>query len=751
MWRSLRQFFWPWRGLLIAAPSATLLVVVLRSLGVLQGLEWMAYDWLMRQRPPEPVDPRIVIVGIYETDIQRYGHPFSDAQLADLLRRIQAQNPRAIGLDLYRDQPVGEGYAALAEVFRSNPNLIGIRKVVGYYQEPVPPPPILAEQGQVGANDVVVDADGRLRRAVLSLTDADGETVLGFGLLLSLVYLEGEGIFPELTEEGWIRVKNQVFAPFLAEDGGYVAADDQGYQLLINYRVPPFSFRRVSVAQVLDGEVSAELFRDRIVLVGSMAESSRDFFLTPQSVESGRLPVPMAGVEIHANIISQLLSTTLEGRSLIQSWAEPWEWLWVAAWSLLGAALAWQQRHPSLRSPRWQTWPSWVQQILGLGRVAGSVAVAVGLLTGVCLVALVQGWWIPFVPPLLSLVGGAIATTLYLGKSSVDLRRTFGRYLSDEVVFTLLETPQGLNLGGDRRCITILMSDLRGFTSISEHLSPEQVVTLLNLYLSRMTDIINHYGGVINDVIGDGLVVFFGVPTAYEDHVERAIACALAMQMAMDDVNLANQDRGLPAVEMGIGINTGEVIVGNIGSQQHMKYTAIGSHVNLASRIESSSVGGQILISQDTCKQCRVPLTIKQRRQIDLKGISDPIWVFDILGMDKPYNLSIARQQATAMVDLSQPIPVHYILLDGKRVTGLSHTGHLLRLSSQSAELQCETAIAPLSNLRLTLLSHDNPTLEDCYAKIIDHDPADPLRARLHFTSLSPHLKAVIQSLISPT
>ena len=180
------------------------------------------------------------------------------------------------------------------------------------------------------------------------------------------------------------------------------------------------------------------------------------------------------------------------------------------------------------------------------------------------------------------------------------IRDTFGRYLTDEVVATLLESPAGLQMGGEKRKVTMLMADLRGFTSLSERLAPERVVGILNRYLAAMVNVIKKYGGTIDEFIGDAIFVLFGAPTWQEDDAQRAVACAVAMQLAMPEINEQNRLEDLPEVEMGIGIHTGQVVLGNIGSAERMKYGVVGRHVNLTSRIQSYTTGGQILVSETT-------------------------------------------------------------------------------------------------------------------------------------------------------
>ncbi len=183
------------------------------------------------------------------------------------------------------------------------------------------------------------------------------------------------------------------------------------------------------------------------------------------------------------------------------------------------------------------------------------------------------------------------------------LKDMFGRYLSEEVTSTLLENPDMVKLGGEKRRVTIMMSDLRGFTALAERLEPEQVVQILNAYFEVMVDVLLKYNATINEIIGDALLVLFGAPQEMPDRAERAIACAIEMQNAMARVNEHNRSQGLPEIEMGIGLNDEEVIVGNIGSSKRSKYGVVGSGVNMTSRIESYSVGGQILISDSVRKE----------------------------------------------------------------------------------------------------------------------------------------------------
>src|SRR5262245_9938673 len=221
------------------------------------------------------------------------------------------------------------------------------------------------------------------------------------------------------------------------------------------------------------------------------------------------------------------------------------------------------------------------------------------------------------------------------------IRKTFGRYLSDEIVDELREGSEGLQLGGQKREVTILMSDLRGFTAMAERLQPEDVVRMLNVYLGAMVDVIAKYRGTIDEFIGDAILVLFGAPTVRDDDAQRAVACAIEMQLGMEAVNAHFRTLGLPEVEMGLALNTGGVVAGNIGSEKRTKYGVGGSHVNLTSRIESYTVGGQILISDRTRESAGPTIVTGASIQISAKGFKDPITVHDLRGIGAPHDVAL--------------------------------------------------------------------------------------------------------------
>ncbi|MEC4804036.1 MAG: adenylate/guanylate cyclase domain-containing protein [Jaaginema sp. PMC 1079.18] len=734
MWAKSWQFLWQWRGVGITAPSVAILIIIVRCLGLLQPWEWAVYDQFMRLRPASETDDRIAIVGINEADIQAVGSAIiADEVYGSLIAKLTAMKPKAIGLDIYRDLPVEPGHQELVAIFESTPNVIGIEKVVGDRDRDfIPGPPALVEKGQVAANDVIPDADNTVRRAFLSLSRPDNSTIPSLGMYLAALYLQdlGIGLQADPTTGFW-QLGETLFQEFKPNDGSYIRADAGGYQQILNYRGGSQHFETVALMDVLGDRLPEDWGRDRIILIGMVGESSNDFFPTPYSSTLLSTPEPMAGVEIHANIASHILSTVLDDRPFIQSWPEPVEWLWILVWSSTGAILAW----------RWRYAKKGVVAILR--RVTAFCVVMSALVIG-SYGALLAGWWLPIVPPLLAMGGSAIAIVAYIARTASDLRKTFGRYLTDEVVANLLEHPEGLTMGGERREITILTSDLRGFTALSERLSPEEVVKILNFYLGKMADVITAYQGTIDEFMGDGILVLFGAPTTRSNDAERAIACAVAMQQAMTEVNQTMKAWGLPDLEMGIGINTGEVVVGNIGSEKRTKYGVVGSQVNLTYRIESYTTGGQILISEQTLKTAQVDVKINGHKSVSPKGVKKPITIYDVGGIGSPYNLNLVTE-TEQFFPLQQPLALEYAVLEGKNISPVKVFADLVQLSQHGGQIHItdsQQGIPPaLANIKLSFLDLTIAEMEseDVYGKVLEKD-SEPQSFYLKFTSKPPSI-----------
>ena len=403
MWKNLKTFIQQTQSVGLLAPGVAIAVIVGNTLGVFNLLEWSVRDELFRRRPPGEIDERIVVVTIDESDLQSVGDwPIPDATLARLLLKIRAQQPRLIGLDLYRDLPEEPGHQQLLEVFKTTPQLIGVEKITGVR---VPPPPILVDADQVAIADFVLDADQTIRRVLLSAEDVQTSTIKStLAARIALDYLEQEGITLESVnpERQQFRLGQAVFQPLANRAAGYPKREVGGYQILMNWRGPKTQFQHVSMRDVLLGKIPTDLMRDRIVYIGSTAASTNDFFRTPYNSGWRFQGNPMPGVFVHANITSHLIDSALGGHPPLRGWTFAYQWGWIIFWTLLGTVGNWWlelYNHQEGRKRRWFCRPI--------------VATSVGMLlvAGTSYLGFFEGMLIPFIPPFVALGAGAIATT----------------------------------------------------------------------------------------------------------------------------------------------------------------------------------------------------------------------------------------------------------------------------------------------------------------------------------------------------
>jgi CHASE2 domain-containing sensor protein len=385
-----------WRVDAVPSLLGIALVIGLRLLGTLQPLEWLALDYSLRVRPPEPLDDQILIIGIDETDIQQAGtYPIPDRDIATLLKALQRHRPSVIGLDLYRDLPVEPGHADLVNVFHQFNNVIGIENVLGDRNGSTIKPPLGLPPEQVGFADALLDRDGNLRRSLLGLSKTKGDYKFSLTIQLAAAYLAQRGFQLEngIRDPIAMRFGQTELPRFLPDTGGYVKADASGNQILLYPRSGQTPFRLVSMRTMMAGQVPDAWIRDRIVLIGVTASSARDI-INSASV-SGVNPGLVYGVEIQAHAISQIIHAVLDGRPLLQGLSDTWEYIWILGWGLVSIALG-------------QTVVSSLKTLLGFGIVCG-------VLVGMCYGFLLLGWWLPLVPALLivALNGTGRVTSLF--------------------------------------------------------------------------------------------------------------------------------------------------------------------------------------------------------------------------------------------------------------------------------------------------------------------------------------------------
>ncbi|AKG20335.1 CHASE2 domain-containing protein [Calothrix sp. 336/3] len=401
MWSRFQAFIKRTRSILIITPSVALTVIVGQSLGLFNLSEWKLRDEWIRLKSTQEIADEIVVVTIDERDIQSVGKwPIPDWSLAQLLGKIKAQQPRAIGLDLYRDLPESTGYEQLAQVFQTTPNLIGVEKITG---ERVNPPPELQKKDQVGLADLVLDGDRHVRRALLTAEDVkeNGKIKAGLATLVALKYLEADKITLESVDEKQqkFQLGKTIYQPLSDREAGYSDEDVGGYQILLNWYGSESAFRTVTMRDVLAGKVPANLMRDRMVFIGSTATSTNDFFSTPfsSSLISDRKPTP--GVVIHANIALQLVRGAKIGGTNLRGMSGNFLYFWIVLWSVIGSLGTWKLA--SLRKGKW---------IPGGKILWGTVGVSVVFMGGgYCL--FLAGVLIPITPAFAAFISSVVATT----------------------------------------------------------------------------------------------------------------------------------------------------------------------------------------------------------------------------------------------------------------------------------------------------------------------------------------------------
>lgn len=327
------------------------------------------------------------------------------------------------------------------------------------------------------------------------------------------------------------------------------------------------------------------------------------------------------------------------------------------------------------------------------------------------------------------------------------IQQLFGRYLSDEIVDTLIQAPAGVALAGEKRRVTVLMSDLRGFTTACQALDPTHVVALLNIYLGRMADIIMRHRGTIDEFIGDAILAIFGAPILREDDAHRAVSCALEMQRAMAAVNEELTAKDLPPVEMGIALNTGEVVVGNIGSEQRAKYGVVGSPVNLTARIEAQTTGGQVLVSESTIEAVgRATLVLGEAYEIAAKGFAERLKASELRGRaDDPAGLLPARNAGLRDLVGARDVRLARVDKESKSLGAERLIGRVRALSASGALIECDEPIAERADLCVWL--GDGAKGEgEVYAKVVARRRDGALELR--FTAVPKSARGMIEKML---
>ncbi len=632
---------------LAIALAVFLALTAARRMQWLQRWELAVYDAILRLRAPATArDPKITIVAIEEADVRKFDYPLRDRQLARLLKQILAAEPRAIGLDLYRDLPEprdGSELPELAAVLKEEESVITIfLPELPQGGGGVPAPLVLQTLGpdewleRICVNDFPSDG-AMVRRAWLYMGSARNYSSLAFRLaMIQLPYeAEARGVpIPEpVFGESFVRLGKTEFRRFREHDGGYYLDREKqeagGFQILIDFQTPASAVPRYSISAVLDGKAPADAFRDRVVLIGGVAESVKDKFPTP-------LDPFCPGVLLHAQVLDQIVRAALEGGAhlgTLPGWLQTGGVLLAA---LLGAGGALALRRWPLLAP--------------LGLLAGIVIFA-------ALVFFVfrRGVWLPPVEPGLAYLGAAVATLAFSftreRRERNELMHLFSRHVSDQVAQDIWEHRELFLEGGRPRSqeltATVMFSDFVGFTTVAERLPPARLMEWLNEGLGRLARRVESHGGIVNKYMGDAIMAVFGVPVArtteagIAEDAANAVRCALEMSTELDWLNAIWRSQGRPQIWMRIGIHTGKLVAGSLGTEHRIEFTVIGDTVNTASRLESSRKAEipaprarscRILIGEATYRLVSEQFEVEPVGEITLKGKSESVNAYSVLG-----------------------------------------------------------------------------------------------------------------------
>ncbi|MBI4384665.1 MAG: adenylate/guanylate cyclase domain-containing protein [Nitrospinae bacterium] len=636
-----------------------------------QALELKSYDYKVRARGSRPPSGTIAIVAIDEKSLKEHGRwPWPRTVLADLLDRLSEAEVKTIGFDIFF--PEKDGYVPFASFKRAirEKDLRGVsrenllqwldetgdsdrrfaasiersgRVVLGYFVYPLEDKAGVSAQKAGEKQFELLDSS---QYSIVQRFDSPGQPaalrrihMVGMNLpefmrsanaagfvsfipeidgvvrWVPLVQEFQKTLFPPLSLQLVQQATGLSLAVRIAPYGvaGVMVGDmavptAENGDFLINYYGPAYTFTHYPATDVLSGKVGARELKDKIVLVGGSAAGTHDIHTSPYG------PL-FSGVEIHANIMENLLQGDFLRRP---EWFRVLD-LGVIAISglLLGAVSAY--------------FKAITMAVLLTVAIAGYISFDYYIFAK-------MGLWINSVYSVLNLVfvftGIVIYRFAFEEREKRFIKSAFGQYLAPAVVEQVVNDPSLLKLGGERKILTAFFSDIAGFSSISEKLSPEALVDLLNVYLTEMTDIILKYEGTVDKFVGDAIVAFFGAPIPCEDHARRACLASMEMQARLGVLRERWKSEGKPEIFARVGLNTGPMIIGNMGSKTRMDYTIMGDAVNLASRLEgvNKQYGTYIMISEFTYEQARDFIDARELDWIRVVGKNEPIKIYEVLG-----------------------------------------------------------------------------------------------------------------------
>lgn len=545
--------------------AAALLLALLQTTHLSERANLLLYDLAMAVRPKaDGAATPVRLIGIDEQDLRSLGWPLDDALLVEAINRLERAGARAIGLDLYRDLGVGRGQEQLRRLAARHPRLISVFSVA----EGIAAIPTLPPERQA-YNDLLIDPDDRVRRDLL-LVRGMGPALVPLPLRMLEVGHGGRRLRQALE-------RNPAAAePLDTGSGGYHNLDNGGIQRMLAFHRPG-SFPTWPLRDLLAGRVPEAALRGGLVLIGNQAPSLRDAFRVPLPGGRTSRSLTLPGVEVHAHRLAALIALQ-QGRPLgMRAVSAAFNTALLIAALLAGLGLG--------------------EGVAALRRSQSRVLIATGVMAAGSFGLLLAGWWFDAATPLAALAATAAAAWTRRAQEQQQQRQLLQRLLaqttSDPVAHELwrqrAQLLEGERFPGRRIEITVLFTDIEQFTAIAERLDPEPLLAWLNRGLEAMVSAVQGEGGVVNKFTGDGLLAIFGAPLDRGPQAEAlaAVKAAATMRLALAHLNALFRSEGLPAMRVRIGLHSGPVLVGSVGTADRWEFGVIGDTVNCASRIES--------------------------------------------------------------------------------------------------------------------------------------------------------------------
>lgn len=610
-------------------------VVSLYKSSKLEFLELYVYDLLIQRYPAKIETSPITVITLTENDFrQQKRWEISDALLADILTQLLSYKPRAIGIDVYRDFPIPPGYKSLEKILQTNKNIFVATKFGNKTLKGFAPPPALKGTEQTGVSDMAKDRDNVFRRGLLYL---DNKKIISYSLAFRLAnqYLqqEKEPIPLGWDKEGNFHLGASTLKPFKTTDGGYEEEKIDGFQFLFDFCNPSDAIRRYDLATFQTKNIPVKDFNNKIVLIGTVAESHKDYGLTSCSRTENDQPIN--GVLLHAAVSDQLIRYAKQGKQPLSTASNLQEILWILLWTLLGGFIS---QH-SLSLPK--------QIVIWIG--------GLGLLFLVSDQLFANHFWLISATPAIAWLLSCIVTTAQKAsqekKDRSLLMSLFSKHVAPEIAEEIWQHQEQFFSGGrplpQKTTATVIFTDLQHFTTLAEELEPEVLFNWLNDYLEGMTPLVSKHKGVVIRFIGDAIFGAFGIPVPRQskDQIRQdainAVNCSLAMEQKLIQLNKKWEQQGLKPAGMRIGLYTGSLATGNIGDKERMEYTIHGDTVNIAARLESFDKPSfkpdffthpcRILIGEETLQHLGNQFQVKAMGKIELRGKKETIAVYQVM------------------------------------------------------------------------------------------------------------------------